>query len=73
MCNALRRQPCGVQVGGRVGYAEEGLLLDIVQSRPNIPAVLAAAAAESAQIAPGADIGVYVAGPRSPRHTYPTQ
>lgn len=56
-----------------MGYAEEGLLLDIVQSRPNIPAVLAAAAAESAQIAPGADIGVYVAGPRSPRHTYRTQ
>lgn len=48
-----------------MGYAEDGLLLDIVQSRPDIPAVLAAAAAESAQLAPGADIGVYVAGASS--------
>lgn len=54
-----------VQVGGRVGFAESGAMLDIAQHRPDIRATLQEATTEAAELADGADVGVYVAGPHA--------
>lgn len=51
-----------LQVGGRVGLPEAGLMLDIAAHRPDIGAVLQEATAEAAEIGGGSDVGVYVAG-----------
>lgn len=50
-------------VGGRVGFAESGAMLEIAQHRPDIRATLQEATTEAAELADGADVGVYVAGP----------
>ncbi len=65
--------PPSAQVGGRVGFSESNLMLDIAEHRPDIGAVLAEAVAEAAKNAPGADVGVYVAGwpPPAPASSQP--
>jgi hypothetical protein len=55
-------QPVSLQIGGRVGLPEAGLMLDIVPHRPDIRAALQEAAAEAADIGGGGDVGVYAAG-----------
>lgn len=51
-----------LQIGGRVGLPEAGLMLDIAPHRPDIRAALQEAAAEAADIGGGGDVGVYAAG-----------
>lgn len=59
LCQGL---PEVTQVDGRVGYLEEGLFLDIAEHRPDISAVLKQAADKAADVAPGFEVGVVVAG-----------
>lgn len=51
-----------LQIGGRVGLPEAGLMLDIAPHRPDLRATLQEAAAEAIDIGGGGDVGVYVAG-----------
>ena len=49
------------QVGGKVGYVETGLLLDIVPNRPDLDAVIATGIQEAAALG-AADLALYVGG-----------
>jgi hypothetical protein len=67
--NLCRVQPSRLgtkQVAGRIGYMEQDLFLDIAEHRPDVSDVLANAVFQAADIAPGYEVGVYVAGALPP-------
>ena len=49
------------QVGGKVGYVETGLLLDIAPNRPDLDAVIAAGIQEASTLG-AAEVALYVGG-----------
>ena len=54
------------QVGGKVGYMESGLLLDIAPNRPNLDAVINAGI-QAASALGATEVGLYVGGVQHPK------